>query len=82
MAPGGSFSTTDEGRSTSSRVLPEAIEEFVPDSNTVTMVLREMATAAKKCMTTFDRLPPSSIMNKQKYNIKCNLLLSKNDKKS
>ena len=38
----------DEGRSASSAKLPEAIEEFVPDSDTVAMVLREMAKAADK----------------------------------
>lgn len=42
------FGSTDEGRSTSSQVFPEAIEEFVPDSDTVAMVLREMAKAAEK----------------------------------
>lgn len=47
-ASGRSFSSNDEGRSSSSSVFPEVIEELVPDSDTVAMVLGYMATAAEK----------------------------------
>ena len=47
-ASGRSFSSVDEGRSTSSQVFPDVIEEFVPDSETVAMVLRGMASAAER----------------------------------
>jgi len=49
-ASGRSFSTgtLDEGRSTSSQVFPDVIEELVPDSETVAMVLRGMASAAER----------------------------------
>ena len=47
-ASGRSFSSVNEGRSTSSQVFPDVIEEFVPDSETVAMVLRGMASAAER----------------------------------
>ena len=49
-ASGRAFSTgtLDEGRSTSSQVFPDVIEELVPDSETVAMVLRGMASAAER----------------------------------
>ena len=45
-ASGRSFSSSDEGRSSGS-VFPEAIEDLVPSSDTVAMVLRGIATAAE-----------------------------------
>ena len=47
-ASGRSFYSADEGRSVNSQVFPEVIEELVPNSDTVAMVLREMATAAER----------------------------------
>ena len=43
-----SFDTTEQGRSSNSQVFPEAIEELVPNSDTVALVLRELATAAER----------------------------------
>ena len=48
VSSGRSFHTRDEGRSANSPAFPEVIEELVPDSDTVAMVLREMATAAER----------------------------------
>ena len=40
--------SVDEGRSADFPALPGVIEELVPDSNTVAMVFRELATAADR----------------------------------
>ena len=45
---GRSFNTANQGRSTNSPVFPEVIDDLIPDSDTVAMVLKEMATAAER----------------------------------
>ena len=47
-ASGRSFSPSSGGWSANSQVFPEAIEELVPDSDTVALVLKAMATAAER----------------------------------